>query len=39
MNFTIIKNSVGTYDVYRIEVGAQHYVATYTTKKEALGLT
>ena len=39
MNMKIIKNNCGTYDVYRIENGAQYFVCTCETKSQALGLT
>jgi len=39
MNLKIIKNNLGTYDVYRIENGAQYFICTCKTKSEALGLT
>ena len=39
MNLKIIKNNLGTYDVYRIENGAQYFICTCETKSQALGLT
>jgi hypothetical protein len=39
MKLKIIKNNLGTYDVYRIENGAQYFICTCKTKSEALGLT
>ena len=38
MNMIIIKNDLGTYDIYRVEDGRRYYICTCETKSQALGL-